>query len=75
MSAWHPRKVEPTETWRMIRREIGTEHNAQFLRRLPAFKADHDLPDELRKMLARLEKAERAHSRRPPSRKQEPPRS
>jgi len=63
MSAWHPRKVEPTETWRMIRREIGTEHNARLLQRLPVFKADHDLPDELREMLARLEKAERTRSR------------
>jgi hypothetical protein len=63
MSARPAKRDDPAETSRLIRREIGTEHNAQLLQRLPVFKADHDLPDELREMLARLEKAERAYPR------------
>jgi len=55
--------IDSTETSRLIRREIGTDANARFLRRMPAFRTDHDLPDEMQEMLARLERAERAHSR------------
>jgi hypothetical protein len=47
----------------LVRREIGTETNARVLRRMPVFQADHDLPDDMRDMLARLDHAERAHSR------------
>jgi hypothetical protein len=58
-----PRPVKRTdvaETSRLIRREIGTARNARFLQRLPIFKAEPDVPEEMREMLARLEKAERA---------------
>ncbi|MBN9077358.1 MAG: hypothetical protein BGN87_13460 [Rhizobiales bacterium 65-79] len=55
--------VDTAETSRVIRREIGTEANARFLRRMPMFRTDHDVPDEMRDLLARLERAERAHSR------------
>jgi len=51
------------DTSRLIRREIGTEANARFLRRMPVFRADHDLPDDMREMLVRLDQAERARSR------------
>jgi hypothetical protein len=56
-------KFDAAETSRLIRREIRTETNARFLRRMPMFRADHDLPDEMRDMLTRLDHAERAHSR------------
>jgi hypothetical protein len=51
------------EISRLIRREIGTETNARFLRRMPLFRTDEALPEEMREMLARLEHAEGADSR------------
>ena len=53
------KKVDVGETSRMIRREIKTARNAGFLQRLPMFKAEADVPEEMREMLARLEEAER----------------
>jgi hypothetical protein len=63
MSSRPANKVDFTETSRLIRREIGTEANARFLRRMPLFKADEDVPKEMLELLARLDRAERAHSR------------
>jgi hypothetical protein len=53
------KKADVGETSRMIRREIKTARNARFLQRLPMFKAEADVPEEMREMLARLEEAER----------------
>ena len=59
MSSRYANKVDVAETSRMIRREIGTAHNAHFLQRLLVFKAEPEVPEEMREMLARLEEAER----------------
>jgi hypothetical protein len=60
MSPRPVKKTDVAETSRLIRREIKTARNARFLQRLPVFKADADIPEEMREMLVRLEKAERA---------------
>jgi hypothetical protein len=60
MSRKPAKKTDVAETSRLIRREIKTARNARFLQRLPVFKAEPGLPEEMREMLARLEKAERA---------------
>jgi hypothetical protein len=60
MSPRPAKKTDVAETSRLIRREIKTARNARFLQRLPVFKAEPDLPEEMREMLGRLEKAERA---------------
>jgi hypothetical protein len=43
----------------VIRRQIETEANRQFLRSFPAFKIDPKTPDHLRELLTRLDQAER----------------
>jgi hypothetical protein len=60
MASRPARQVDPVETSRLIRREIKTAGNARFLRRLPIFKTETGVPEEMREMLARLEAAERA---------------
>ena len=60
MSPRSAKNAGVAETSRLIRREIKTARNARFLQRLPVFKAEPDVPEEMREMLARLEKAERA---------------
>jgi hypothetical protein len=60
MSPRPAKKTDVAETSRLIRREIKTARNARFLQRLPVFKAEADIPEEMREMLVRLEKAERA---------------
>ena len=42
-----------------IRRQIGTQANARFLRRMPLFAIDQDLPNDLNALLGDLELAER----------------
>jgi hypothetical protein len=42
----------------LIRREIGTETNTRFLRSLPAFRLDRDVPARFQELLGRLEEAE-----------------
>jgi hypothetical protein len=56
-------KFDAAETSRLIRREIRTEANARFLRRMPMFRTDQDLPNDMRDMLARLDHAEGSRSR------------
>lgn len=46
-----------------IRREIGSETNRRFLRSLPAFKADGQIPARLQELLSRLEQVESGNSR------------
>lgn len=49
----------------LIRNEIGSETNRRFLSRMPAFRPDGDLPDELRALLGELDQAEeRAQARK-----------
>jgi hypothetical protein len=60
MSHDSAKKVDFAETSRLIRREIRTETNGRFLRRLPLFQTDHDVPDDMPEILVRLEQAERA---------------
>ncbi|MBN9067337.1 MAG: hypothetical protein J0H60_13015 [Rhizobiales bacterium] len=60
MSPRPAKKADVAETSRLIRSEIKTARNARFLQRLPVFKAEPDVPEELQEMLARLEQAERA---------------
>jgi hypothetical protein len=59
MSPGPARKNDVAETSRLIRRAIGTEGNARFLQRLPLFKTDHRLSEEMLEMLDRLDDAER----------------
>jgi hypothetical protein len=54
------KEVDFAENSRLIRRGIRTETNGRFLRRLPMFKTDDDVPDEMQEILDRLEQAERA---------------
>lgn len=59
------RKREPAQSAglsSLVRREFKSEDNRKFLRALPAFRAEPDLPDRLRHLLARLEQAEQAQS-------------
>ncbi|AWC20790.1 hypothetical protein WHT83_06990 [Aminobacter sp. P9b] len=42
-----------------IRGELATESNLRVLEALPAFQAEDDLPQKLRRLLDRLEAAER----------------
>jgi hypothetical protein len=60
MSPRPAKNADIAETSRLIRREIKTARNARFLQRLSVFKAEPEIPEEMREMLARLEKAERA---------------
>ncbi|MCB1470720.1 MAG: hypothetical protein KDK08_27015 [Rhizobiaceae bacterium] len=46
-----------------IRRQIGTQANATFLRRLPVFAINDELPDELNALLGQLDKVERSEGR------------
>lgn len=41
-----------------IRRQIGTEANMRYLRALPEFRVDAELPIDLRRMLGEMERAE-----------------
>ena len=41
-----------------IKRKMGTEATKRFLRTLPAFRLQADLPEHLRELLDRLEGAE-----------------
>ena len=41
-----------------IRRQLGTEATKRFLRTLPAFRAEADIPDHFRQLLDRLDGAE-----------------
>lgn len=47
-----------------IRRQIGSEANARFLRSMPAFRVDAELPTDLRDMLRELDRAEAAGRQR-----------
>ena len=49
----------------LIRKEIGSETNRRFLARMPAFKPDTALPDELRLLLGELDRAEERAQARP----------
>ncbi len=62
MSQNAAKNVDFTETSRLIRRELRTESNGRFLRGLPAFKTEYDLPDEMRDLLSQLERAERSQA-------------
>lgn len=42
----------------LIRKEIGSETNRRFLARMPAFRPDGTLPDELQALLGELDRAE-----------------
>lgn len=46
-----------------IRRQIGTEANARFLRRIPMFAVDPSIPQSLSNLLWDLDEAERGQSR------------
>ncbi|HTV68523.1 MAG TPA: hypothetical protein VMF90_08305 [Rhizobiaceae bacterium] len=41
-----------------IRRQAGAERNQRYLRSLPQFKLDGDMPDELGRLLSELDRAE-----------------
>jgi hypothetical protein len=41
-----------------IRRQIGSETNLRFLRSLPVFRVDTELPVDLREILSEMERAE-----------------
>lgn len=43
----------------LVRRQIGTAVNRRHLSRLPAFALEREVPDELTRLLADLEAAER----------------
>lgn len=43
----------------LIRREMMTESNARFLRSLPAFRVERDIPARFQDLLTRLDQAER----------------
>ncbi|MER8417378.1 hypothetical protein [Mesorhizobium sp. M1329] len=41
-----------------IRRQLGTEATKRFLRTLPAFRTESDIPDRLKELLDRLDGVE-----------------
>ena len=44
----------------LIRKELGSETNRRFLARVPAFRADAELPERLCALLGELDRAEGA---------------
>lgn len=52
-----------------IRRIAGDEPTRRYLRALPLFQPDFDMPDEFRDMLARMEQAEHGSPASPHRRK------
>lgn len=46
-----------------IRRQAGTEANTRYLRALPEFRVDAELPMDLRRMLGEMERAEARSTR------------
>lgn len=46
-----------------ISRQIRTEANARFLRRIPMFAVDHSIPQNLSNLLWELDEAERGQGR------------
>jgi hypothetical protein len=53
-------KIDFAANSRLIRREIRSKSNARFLRGMPHFKVEQELPQRLRALLAQLERAERS---------------
>jgi hypothetical protein len=47
-----------------IRRQIGTEANVRYLRSLPAFRVDLELPADLREILNKMERNEARAAKR-----------
>jgi len=47
----------------IIRRQAGAERNQRYMRALPQFRLDGDMPDEIGKLLSELDRAE-ARARR-----------
>lgn len=43
----------------VIAKELGSETNRRFLNRMPGFKAETTLPNQLRTLLERLDEAEK----------------
>ncbi|MGO4836821.1 hypothetical protein AB4144_31705 [Rhizobiaceae sp. 2RAB30] len=50
---------QPTQISTEIRRQIGTADNKRFLRAMPLFKVDSELPDHLDHLLDEIDRAER----------------
>ena len=46
-----------------IRRQASTEANRRYLRALPEFRVDAELPTDLRRMLGEMERAEARSAR------------
>jgi hypothetical protein len=46
-----------------IRRQIGTEANMRYLRALPEFRVDAELPIDLRRILGEMKRAEARSTR------------
>lgn len=42
----------------LIRHQLGSETNARFLRSLPAFRVEREIPASLQQLLEKLEQAE-----------------
>ena len=47
-----------------IRRQIRTEANARFLRRIPLFSVDHSMPADFNQLLEEVDEAERGQQRK-----------
>lgn len=55
---------QPTQLSAQIRRQIGTADNKRFLRAMPLFKVDRELPKDLDHLLDELDRAEKRKRRR-----------
>ncbi|BCH20811.1 hypothetical protein MesoLjLc_05690 [Mesorhizobium sp. L-8-10] len=55
---------QPTRISAQIRRQIGTAENKRFLRAMPLFKVDPELPETLDHLLDELDRAEKRKRRR-----------
>ncbi len=64
MSAKEAKMQKDARLAPMIRKEIGTSANRRLLQRMPAFRAEPDLPERFRSLLGELERVQvdRRHS-------------
>ena len=60
MSTGRDEKEKQTALEKALRRRAASADNRRDLNRMPQFRVDSDLPDQLRVLLGRLDRAERS---------------
>lgn len=55
---------QPNEISKQITRQIGQQANTRYLRALPLFRVDNELPTSFKGLLTEIDRAERSRNRR-----------